>query len=178
MAAEQRIGLRLRLLCRYPLLLQPQLTVSLFHLCSCSSALQRTVSYTDEDVSLSLGKFPYFDVLNLVIFPAVHPVAHTAPPSALVPVMTTVAQQPGLPGSSNAFQVRFLHILLIIMSSYILTHLVMFLQILSLCYFCSLTPTHRPLWLHLSCSPLDRSTLHKLSHTWVRALSATMRGKI
>ncbi|XP_070760177.1 FK506-binding protein 15 [Enoplosus armatus] len=32
----------------------------------------------------------------------VHP--HTAPPSALLPVMTTVAPQPGLPGSSHAFQ--------------------------------------------------------------------------
>ncbi|KAM9360502.1 FK506-binding protein 15 [Symphorus nematophorus] len=34
----------------------------------------------------------------------VHPHPHTAPPSALVPVMTTVAPQPGLPGSSHAFQ--------------------------------------------------------------------------
>lgn len=34
----------------------------------------------------------------------VHPHPHTAPPSALVPVMTTAAQQPGLPGSSHAFQ--------------------------------------------------------------------------
>ncbi|XP_035514553.1 FK506-binding protein 15 isoform X2 [Morone saxatilis] len=34
----------------------------------------------------------------------VHPHPHTAPPSALVPVMTSVAPQPGLPGSSHAFQ--------------------------------------------------------------------------
>ncbi|XP_036954294.1 FK506-binding protein 15 isoform X1 [Acanthopagrus latus] len=34
----------------------------------------------------------------------VHPHPQTAPPSALVPVMTTVAPQPGLPGSSHAFQ--------------------------------------------------------------------------
>nr|XP_046241602.1 FK506-binding protein 15 isoform X3 [Scatophagus argus] len=33
-----------------------------------------------------------------------HPHPHTAPPSALVPVMTTVGSQPGLPGSSHAFQ--------------------------------------------------------------------------
>ncbi|XP_040011066.1 FK506-binding protein 15 isoform X2 [Xiphias gladius] len=34
----------------------------------------------------------------------VHPHPHTAPPSTLLPVMTTVAPQPGLPGSSHAFQ--------------------------------------------------------------------------
>ncbi|XP_042344077.1 FK506-binding protein 15 [Plectropomus leopardus] len=34
----------------------------------------------------------------------VHPHPHTAPPSALLPVMTSVAPQPGLSGSSNAFQ--------------------------------------------------------------------------
>ncbi|XP_056232583.1 FK506-binding protein 15 isoform X4 [Seriola aureovittata] len=34
----------------------------------------------------------------------VHPHPHTAPPSALLPVMTTVAPQPGLPDSSRAFQ--------------------------------------------------------------------------
>ncbi|XP_073322595.1 FK506-binding protein 15 isoform X2 [Pagrus major] len=34
----------------------------------------------------------------------VHPHPQTAPPSALVPVMTTVAPQPGLPGGSHAFQ--------------------------------------------------------------------------
>uniref|UniRef100_A0A671YTG2 peptidylprolyl isomerase n=1 Tax=Sparus aurata TaxID=8175 RepID=A0A671YTG2_SPAAU len=33
-----------------------------------------------------------------------HPHPQTVPPSALVPVMTTVAPQPGLPGSSHAFQ--------------------------------------------------------------------------
>ncbi|XP_044051903.1 FK506-binding protein 15 isoform X3 [Siniperca chuatsi] len=37
-------------------------------------------------------------------FPAVHPHPHTAPPSALLPVMTTVAPQPGLTGNSHAFQ--------------------------------------------------------------------------
>ncbi|XP_049906267.1 FK506-binding protein 15 isoform X4 [Epinephelus moara] len=34
----------------------------------------------------------------------IHPHLHTAPPSALLPVMTTVAPQPGLSGSSHAFQ--------------------------------------------------------------------------
>lgn len=34
----------------------------------------------------------------------VHPHPHTAPPSSLVPIMSTVAPQPGLPGSSHAFQ--------------------------------------------------------------------------
>ncbi|XP_038559429.1 FK506-binding protein 15 isoform X1 [Micropterus salmoides] len=34
----------------------------------------------------------------------IHPHPHTAPPSALLPVMSTVATQPGLPGSSHAFQ--------------------------------------------------------------------------
>ncbi|TKS78016.1 FK506-binding protein 15 [Collichthys lucidus] len=33
-----------------------------------------------------------------------HPHPHIAPPSALVPVMNSVAPQPGLPGSSHAFQ--------------------------------------------------------------------------
>ncbi|XP_022614861.1 FK506-binding protein 15 isoform X1 [Seriola dumerili] len=33
-----------------------------------------------------------------------HPHPHSAPPSALLPVMTTVAPQPGLPDSSRAFQ--------------------------------------------------------------------------
>uniref|UniRef100_A0A671YTP5 peptidylprolyl isomerase n=1 Tax=Sparus aurata TaxID=8175 RepID=A0A671YTP5_SPAAU len=47
----------------------------------------------------------------------VHPHPQTVPPSALVPVMTTVAPQPGLPGSSHAFQVRFHHILQIIFSA-------------------------------------------------------------
>lgn len=37
--------------------------------------------------------------------------------------------------------------------------------------FHSLTPTHRPLWLHLRCRLLARSTLHRPSLTWVRALS-------
>ncbi|XP_053181784.1 FK506-binding protein 15 [Scomber japonicus] len=36
--------------------------------------------------------------------PAVHPHPHTAQPSALLPVMTTVAPQPGLPGNTHAFQ--------------------------------------------------------------------------
>ncbi|CAK6959677.1 FK506-binding protein 15 [Scomber scombrus] len=36
--------------------------------------------------------------------PAVHPHPHTAQPSALIPVMTTVAPQPGLPGNTHAFQ--------------------------------------------------------------------------
>lgn len=40
--------------------------------------------------------------------PALHP--HIAPPSALLPFMSTAAPQPGLTGSSHAFQVGFLHI--------------------------------------------------------------------
>lgn len=34
--------------------------------------------------------------------------------------------------------------------------------------FQSRAPTHRLLWLHLHCSLWARSTLHQLSHTWVR----------
>lgn len=64
--------------------------------------IKSITSYEFEQYVLqTLGTFPD------LIFPAAHPHAHTAPPSALVPVMTTAAPQPGLPGSSNAFQVRF-----------------------------------------------------------------------
>lgn len=38
------------------------------------------------------------------VSPAVHPHPQAAPPSALLPVMTAVAPQPGLPGNTHAFQ--------------------------------------------------------------------------
>uniref|UniRef100_A0A3Q4B3S1 peptidylprolyl isomerase n=1 Tax=Mola mola TaxID=94237 RepID=A0A3Q4B3S1_MOLML len=41
---------------------------------------------------------------NVSCSSAAYPHPHTAPPSALVPVMTAVASQPGLPGSSHPFQ--------------------------------------------------------------------------
>lgn len=49
-------------------------------------------------------------LLNPVVFPAVHPQPQTAPPSALIPVLTAVAPQPGMPGNTHAFQVRVHHI--------------------------------------------------------------------
>lgn len=115
---------------------------------SCSLVLQRTqFSYADVQYVLQcLGDIPKSDLLNSIVFPAVHPHAHTAPPSALVPVMTTVAPQPGLPGSSHAFQVTFHHILYLTYHKYIYIN-----TSGSIClYHClllfhSLTPTHRPL---------------------------------
>lgn len=48
-----------------------------------------------------------FKLHCVLFFPAVHSHPHAAPTSALLPVMTAVAPQPGMPGSSHAFQVKF-----------------------------------------------------------------------
>lgn len=69
--------------------------------------LTKNTTYDDVlYVSRFSGRFPKLDLLHSGVSPAVHPHPHNAPPSALVPVMTTVAPQPGLPGNTHAFQVR------------------------------------------------------------------------
>uniref|UniRef100_A0AAQ5Y163 peptidylprolyl isomerase n=1 Tax=Amphiprion ocellaris TaxID=80972 RepID=A0AAQ5Y163_AMPOC len=42
-------------------------------------------------------------LLTGIVYPSVHPHPHNAPMSALLPVMTTVGTQPGLPGSSHPY---------------------------------------------------------------------------
>lgn len=160
-AAEWRIDLHLPLQCQSPLLLQLQLKVTFFHLFICTVFLQ--LKMTKETLVNSLNLTLFFLQCNLILTPL-----HLQPYFLL---LLLLLHSQGCQAAAMPFR-WVCPVFFINLSSVSAQHnkdesgIISWYHCIMLFY--SLTPTHRRLWLHLSCSLLVRSTLHKLSHAWVR----------